>query len=138
MEKDLQNRLKALECDPLKLSAHIASGHPVGQPHPHFAKISAKWDRIVKNIYKGELDMQEFNDFWELTKSALTTSKPSPELQSKHIISLTEYLHAKRKAIDATISQTDTDNPDALSDAEIENIILGNTQIYDGDINDLN
>ena len=100
MKDDIIEQLEEMGCDPLTLSAKLAMGNAINKPHPDFGKIESKWEIIQKGIETNQIRMSMLNDFWVLVKHALSTSTPTLELQSKHIVSLTEYIHAKKRSVE--------------------------------------
>jgi hypothetical protein len=98
----LLDRLDALKCDPLELSARIALGQELDGPHPslkYFRQLSAD---LAKAIEK-EDDLSLFpSRLEELIEESLTRGYVPMDLRSKHIADLMQYAHPKRRAVEVT------------------------------------
>jgi len=122
---DIEKTLEEIGCNPLKLSAQLAMGKPVNTPHSDLPKIKDKWNKILVDIQDGEIKQSALDDFWGLIANALSVTKPSNEIQSKHIVSLTEYLHSKKKSIENVNRIEHFNSTEEMTDEMLESIIKG-------------
>lgn len=122
---DIEKILKEVGCDPLKLSAQLAMGEPINAPSKDLPKIEAKWKSLLVSIQRGEVRKANLDELWNLIKDALSVTRPSKEIQSKHIISLTEYLHSKKKSIENINKIEHYENIADMSDSMLEKLIRG-------------
>lgn len=122
---DIEVTLETLGCDPLQLSAKLAMGRPINKSHKDLSKIKSKWDNLIKGIQRGQVSKTQIDDLWILIHGALSKTKPSSEIQSKHIISLTEYLHSKKKSIENINKVKRYSDMSEMSDEVLERIAKG-------------
>jgi len=117
--------LKELECDPLKLSAHIALGKNITEEHPDFKKIKSNWVQLLTQLKQGEIDPKNLSKFWNSVESALQQSPLSLDLRSKHILNLTKLVAPSLSAIQQENFDYDMGNLDSISDEDLERIARG-------------
>lgn len=101
----LAERLEALGCDPLELSAKIALGQELDGPHPKLKDFRALLATLFKALEDADIPNKARTalvGIADLVEDHLTRGYVPTELRSKHIADLMRYVWAPRKAIEVT------------------------------------
>jgi hypothetical protein len=97
----IADRLAALGCDPLELSAKIAIGQELDGPHPSVPAFRKFIDDLAKLRDKGgAITDDHIEQLTSLVEDNLTSGYVPYDLRSKHINELLQYVAPKRKAVD--------------------------------------
>jgi hypothetical protein len=142
----LIGRLEQLGCDPLELSARIATGQELDGPHPALKAFYKFRDDLAQLQDKGgAITPDHIEQFTQLIDDNLTRGYVPIELRSKHIADLLRYVHAPRKAIEITADMQHRHapkvDPSKLSNEALDQLLAARTgeavgAVIDGEVNE--
>lgn len=121
-------RLQELGCDPLELSAKIATGQELDGPHPALEAFYAFANTLAKLQDKGSAVTEDLvNELRDLIENNLTRGYVPMDLRSKHIADLMRYAYPRLKAVQVDASVHDKRppriDPSKMSDEAIGELL---------------
>lgn len=118
-------KLEALNVDPLELSANFAMGIGLDEPHPAAGPLNIIIAALERKVKRGTkvtaLDVKKLKG---VVSEFLQDGYIKPEIRSKHIMDLMQYVHPKLRSVEHTGTVT-YNKADEISDDILLGIING-------------
>lgn len=102
IKQDAVALMERCRFDPMKASIDIAKGKKNGEPHPFLQDLRKHLDEILEEPDQDKVK-KRIDLLWKIAEKKLGNSSVNLEIQSKHILALTEYIYQKPKSVDVNL-----------------------------------